>query len=173
MRDSSGCFGQALALAAMTVLVGVLIVAIGIGAASTEDNSAARSLPVLSANGLTWDHAGRQITERERTERERIRQAADTQRAADWQDFGRVVIIGMVVIGGVWIVTRETGATVRNRSDNKAKVAMYQIYMREQYPNARIEARNGQQLVVDPDTRTVFPVAVLRAEARAAGYDEM
>ena len=173
MRDSSGCFGQALALAAMTVLVGVLIVAIGIGGASHEGSSTARSLPVLSANGLTWDHAGRQITERERTERERISQAAATQRAEDWQDFGRVVIIGMVAIGGVWIVTRETGATVRNRDDKRATLAMYHIYMREQYPNARLETRNGQQLVVDPDSRTVFPLAVLRAEARQAGYEEI
>jgi hypothetical protein len=70
-------------------------------------------------------------------------------------------------------VTRETGATVRNRSDNRAKVAMYQIYMAQQYPNARIETRNNQQLVVDPDSRTVFPLAVLRAEARDAGYHEM
>jgi hypothetical protein len=178
-----------LALVAMTVLVGVLIGVIGIGGSSeggvsSEGGSIARSLPVLSANGLSWDHASREIAERERTERERMRQeaavqrerisqAGETQRAADWQDFGRVVIIGLVVAGSVWIVTRETGATVRNRSDNRTKVAMYALYMQHQYPNARIETRNNQQLVVDPDSRTIFPLAVLKAEASQAGYEEI
>lgn len=172
MRENSGCFGELMMLAAATVLFGLLIVAIGIGAASS-DGQGARSLPIFSSAGLTWDHAGREIAERERTARERIRQEQETQRAADWQDFGRVVVVAAVIAGAVWIVARETGATVRHRDGQRAKVAMYQLYMRQQYPAAHIEVHDGQQLVVDPDSRTVFPLAVLRAEARAAGYDEM
>ena len=82
-------------------------------------------------------------------------------------------VVALVLFGGIWILSREMGTTVRNGQNNRAKVAMYQIYMRQQYPNARIESHDGMQLVVDPDTQTVFPLAVLRAEARAAGYDEM
>jgi hypothetical protein len=158
-----GFLGDLTMLIAVVLIIGVMVIGIGsIG-----------SSPVIGPNGLSWDHAGRIAHEQQRTERERIEQAAETKRAREREETMRWLIVALVAGGGIWIATREMGATVRNRDDNRAKVAMYQIYMREQYPNARIETRNNQQLVVDPDTRTVFPLAVLRAEARQAGYEEI
>jgi hypothetical protein len=170
----NGCLGDTTAMIAMVLLVGVAV--IGIGAIGSSPN--------IGANGLTWDHTGRIAWEesytqrdatrqREQTAREVAKHAAETQRAQDWNDTLRVLILGGVVVGGVWIATREMGATVRNRDDKRATVAMYQIYMAQHYPNARIETRNNQQLVVDPDSRTVFPLAVLKVEARQAGYEEI
>jgi hypothetical protein len=141
------------------------------------------SSPVFGPNGITWDHTGRIAWEqnytqrdanrqREQTAREVARVAGETQRAENWNDTLRWLVVAATAGGAIWIVSRETGATVRNRDDQRAKVAMYQIYMRQQYPNARIETHGGQQLVVDPDSQTVFPLAVLKAEARQAGYYE-
>ena len=153
----------------------VLVCIIGIGSIGSSPN--------IGANGLTWDHTGRiaweenytqryEERQQQETAREGARQAAETQRAQDWNDVLRWLIVGGVVAGAVWIISRETGTTVRNGQNNRAKVAMYQLYMRQQYPNTRIETHGGKQLVVDPDTQTVFPLAVLRAEARQAGYYE-
>ena len=161
MRD--GCLGTTTAVVGMALLLAVLVVAIGsIG-----------SSPNVGPNGLTWDHTGRIAYEENRTERYIYQQGQETQRAEEWNETMRWGVVALVVFGGIWIFSREMGTTVRNGQNNRAKVAMYQIYMRQQYPNARIESHDGMQLVVDPDTQTVFPLAVLRAEARAAGYDEM
>ena len=158
-----GFLGNATAL--LFAVLFVFVAMLGIGSIGSS--------PVFSPNGLSWDHTGRVAYEQQRTERERIEQAAETKRAREREETARWLIVALVAGGGIWIATREMGATVRNHSDNRAKVAMYQIYMREQYPNARIETRNNQQLVVDPDSRTVFPLAVLRAEAHQAGYEEI
>lgn len=111
----------------------------------------ANGMPNLEATGLTWDTSSVQMREQQRTERERIRAAAEIRLAEESAETQRWFWVAVTVIA---VVGLGTYAYTRRPVRQQAQPPMLMVVYAGQLPAATVELIEGEWRLLDHQQRT-------------------
>ena len=131
---------------AILILFGLLAGAVG-------------SSPVLDSTGLHWDNTGRNIREANYTQRFIAREAGETERSRIFWDAIKGLGVAAILATVLIVLGVQVGRTQRHKAE-------IQAYIAAAYPQAQIERRGGNVVLVDYDRHEVVTIDAVRAEMR-------
>ena len=149
MDGNRGCITE--------VLVGLVLVGVLIGGIVMFSNGVPNINP---ESGLSWDTSSVIMREQQRTERERIRAAADVRKAEEAAVTQRFFWVALGIFGVVGAITY--GYTHRHKQQ-PAQAPMLMVVYAAQLPHATVELIEGEWRVMDHAQRTYTTEQDVRA----------
>ena len=140
MDGNRGCITE--------VLVGLVLVGVLIGGIVMFSNGVPNINP---ESGLTWDTSSVIMREQQRTERERIRSAAEVRKAEEAGVTQRVFFVALGVVG---VAAAIAYGISRRPVPQPAQAPMLMVVYAAQLPHATVELIDGEWRVMDHQRRS-------------------
>ncbi len=123
-------------------------------------------VPIVDANGLSWDNSAYVADQQGETTRYVAKLAADTAQSADNNATWRTIAIAAAVFGVLALAIAQWGITMRERHQAQLKLQMYLAYLGV---SGHVGQLDGQLGVFDHDHGEFIPAGVALLEMRSNG----